>query len=74
MNREEKRILEAEKDIYDLISRFKGMHGHYLTDGSYESIRKLAYASKQLMTDCCIIMRKYDNDEVHTDIQDLMGY
>lgn len=74
MNREEKRALEAEKDIYDLISRFKGMHGHYLTERTYESIRNLAHASKRLMGDCCIIMRTYDREEAHTDIQDLMGY
>lgn len=74
MNREEKRVLEVEKDISDLISRFKGMHGHYLTDRTYESIRNLALASKQLMADCCVIMRTYDRDEAHTDIQDLMGY
>lgn len=71
---EEKRALEAEKDIYDLIPRFKGMHGHYLADRTYESIRKLAHASKRLMADCCIIMRTYDREETHTDIQDLMGY
>ena len=74
LSSEEKRALEAEKDIYDLIPRFKGMHGHFLADRSYEQIRKLAHASKQLMADCCIIMRTYDRDEVHTDIQDLMGY
>lgn len=74
MNIEEKRVLEAEKDIYDLIGRMKGIHGHYIMDRSYESIRKLAHASKRLMVDCCVIMRTYDNDEVHTDIQDLMGY
>ena len=73
-NREENRALEAEKDIYDLIPRFKGMHGHYLTDRTYESIRNLALASKQLMSDCCIIMRTYDREESHYDIQDLMGY
>ena len=74
LSSEEKRALEAEKDIYDLIPRLKGMHGHYLADKSYESIRLLAHASKQLMADCCIIMRTYDKDEVHYDIQDLMEY
>lgn len=73
-SRKEQKALEAEKDIYDLIPRFKGMHGHYLADRSYESIRKLAYASKRLMADCSIIMGIYDRDEVHTDIQDLLGY
>ena len=74
MSRKEQKALEAEKDIYDLIPRFKGMHGNYLADGSYEQIRKLAHAAKRLMMDCVEIMRTYDKDEVHTDIQDLLGY
>ena len=74
MNREEKRALKAEKDIYDLIPRFKGMHGHYLTDRTYESIRNLAHAARQLMVDCTTIMDTYDREETHTDIQRLLGY
>ena len=74
MNREDKRVLEAEKDIYDLIPRLKGMHGHYLADRSYESIRKLAHASKRLMMDCVRIMGSYDREEKHRDTQDILGY
>lgn len=74
MKFDEKKAIEAEKDIYDLISRFKGMHGNYLMNRSYESIRLLAHAARRLMVDCTYIMKTYDKEEVHTDIQDLLGY
>lgn len=74
MMQKDKKALEAEKDLYDLIPRFKGMHGHYLMDRSYESIRLLAHAAKQLMVDCTTIMGMYDREETHTDVQQLLGY
>ena len=52
MTDKEKRIIETEKDIKDIIPRFKGAHMNYLCERSYESIRNLKLLAENLSADC----------------------
>lgn len=63
-----KKVFELEKDIYDIIPRFKGCHMNYIHNQSYESIRLLKCLADNLSRDCQKIMLlqyedKYRNDE-----------
>lgn len=71
---QEKRIREAEEDLNDIIRRIRGMHGHYLSERTYESIRNLALAGQTIMVDCCKIMSGYDNENVGIDIQEILNH
>lgn len=68
------RLEREEKDLYDIIGRIKGIHGHYLTERTYESIRNLALAGRAIMDDCCQIMQSYDREDVHIDVQNILRY
>ena len=57
MTDKEKRIIETEKDINDIIPRFKGAHMNYLRERSYESIRNLKLLAENLSADCERIMQ-----------------
>lgn len=57
MTEQEKRVIEIEKDIYDIIPRFKGAHMNYLCERNYESIRNLKLLAEQLSGDCERIIR-----------------
>lgn len=70
----EKKLEENEKDLCDLVGRIKGSHGCYITERTYESIRNLALVGKRIMQDCCEIMKTYDKDRVHYDLQNILGY
>ena len=68
MTDKDKKVFELEKDIYDIIPRFKGCHMKYLVDQSYESIRLLKCLADNLSSDCQKIMllqyeSKYRNDK-----------
>ena len=63
-----KKVFELEKDIYDIIPRFKGCHMNYILSPSYESIRLLKCLADSLSVNCEKIMRlqyesQYQNDE-----------
>lgn len=60
MNRKDKIIIEAEKDLLDLIPRLKGIHGRYLRDRDYRTIRNLALAAGKIKADCERIMDTFD--------------
>ena len=55
MTRKDKRVLEAEKEIMDIIPRFKGAHMKYLCEGDYHSIRLLHLLANKLHDQCNII-------------------
>lgn len=64
----DKKVYELEKDIVDIIARFKGCHMNYICNQSYESIRLLKCLADSLSKDCYKIMLlqyedKYRNDE-----------
>lgn len=69
-SRKDKIILDAEKEIYDLIPRMKGIHGHYIMERDYTSIRNLALAANQIRSACMRIMRTYDNVDEETRLRD----
>ena len=60
MNRKDEIIIEAEKDLMDLIPRLKGMHGAYLRERDYRTIRNLAMAANKIKGDCMRIMDTFD--------------
>ncbi len=60
MNRKDEIIIEAEKDLMDLIPRLKGMHGAYLCERDYRTIRNLAMAANRIKADCVRIMNTFD--------------
>lgn len=60
MNRKDKIIIEAEKDLMDLIPRLKGIHGAYLCERDYRTIRNLALAANKIKADCERIMDTFD--------------
>lgn len=60
MNRKDKIIIEAEKDLMDLIPRLKGMHGAYIRERDYRTIRNLALAANKIKGDCMRIMDTFD--------------
>ena len=60
MNRKDKIIIEAEKDLLDLIPRLKGMHGAYICERDYHTIRNLALAANKIKGDCIRIMDTFD--------------
>ena len=62
MNRKEERLLEAEKELYDLIPRMKGSHGHYLMERSYESARNLSLLAQRISDAGRRIMDTFDVD------------
>ena len=62
MNRKDKIIIEAEKDLIDLIPRLKGMHGAYIRERDYRTIRNLALAASKIEEDCRRIMDTFDVD------------
>ena len=63
MTREEEKILEAEKEIMDIIPRFRGAHMKYLCEGDYRSIRILHLLANQLHDQCNIIERELFKEE-----------
>ena len=56
MTDKDKKVLELEKDIRDIIPRFKGCHMNYIVNQSYESIRLLKCLADSLSNDCEKIM------------------
>lgn len=60
MNRKGKIIIEAEKDLLDLIPRLKGIHGAYVCERDYRTIRNLALAANEIKKDCMRIMDTFD--------------
>ena len=60
MNRKDEIIIEAEKDLLYLIPRLKGMHGAYIRERDYRTIRNLALAANKIKGDCIRIMDTFD--------------
>jgi len=60
MNRKDEIIIEAEKDLLDLITRLKGLHGAYVRERDYCAIRNLALAANNIKKDCMRIMDTFD--------------
>ena len=60
MDRKDEIIIEAEKDILDLIPRLKGIHGEYVRERDYRSIRNLALAANSIKKDCMRIMDAFE--------------
>ena len=60
MDRKDKIIIEAEKVLLDLIPRLKGMHGAYLCERDYRTIRNLALAANKIKGACIRIMDTFD--------------
>ena len=67
MNKKDKIIIEAEKDLLDLIPRLKGIHGKYILERDYRSIRNLALAASKIEEDCRRIMDTFDVDPTMRD-------
>ena len=75
LSREDERLLESEKELYDLIPRIKGIHGGYVMEHSYESIVRLALAANKIRRACVVIMdsmKHIDQDRKRND-KDLIG-
>ena len=70
ISRKDKIILDAEKEINDLIPRMKGIHGHYIVERDYISIRNLALAANKIKCACMRIMRTYENVDEETRLRD----
>ena len=70
ISRKDKIILDAEKEINDLIPRMKGIHGHYIMERDYTSIRNLALAANKINCACMRIMRTYDNVDPEQKLRD----
>ena len=60
MDRKDEIIIEAEKDLLDLIPRLKGLHGTYIRERDYRAIRNLALAASKIKGDCMRIMDTFD--------------
>ena len=60
MNRKDEIIIKAERDLLDLIPRLKGMHGAYIRERDYRTIRNLAMAANKIKGDCIRIMGTFD--------------
>ena len=60
LSRKDEIVLKAEKEICDIIPRLKGIHGGYVHDRDYRSIRNLALAAKNLTSACFRIMNTMD--------------
>jgi hypothetical protein len=60
MNRKDEIIIEAEKDLMDLIPRLKGMHGAYIRERDYHTIRNLALAANKIKGNCIRSMDTFD--------------
>ena len=60
MNRKDQIIIEAEKDLLDLIPRLKGIHGAYVREHDYRTIRNLALAANSIKKDCMRIMDAFE--------------
>ena len=60
LNKKDKIIIEAEEDLLDLIPRLKGIHGKYLFERDYRTIRNLALVANKIKTDCEKIMESFD--------------
>lgn len=60
MNRKDEIIIEAEKDLLDLIPRLKGIHGAYICERDYHTIRNLALVANKIKKDCMRIMNTFD--------------
>ena len=71
MNRKDEIIIEAEKDLLDLIPRLKGIHGAYLCERDYRTIRNLAMAANKIKGDCIRIMNTFDFVEPNMRNEDL---
>lgn len=63
-------IIDAESEINDLIPRMKGIHGHYIAERDYTSIRNLALAANKIKCACMRIMRTYENVDFETKLRD----
>ena len=71
MDRKDEIIIEAEKDLLDLIPRLKGIHGAYLCERDYRTIRNLAMAANKIKGDCIRIMNTFDFVEPNMRNEDL---
>ena len=60
LSRKDEIVLKAEKEICDIIPRLKGIHGGYMHDRDYRSIRNLALAANKLKGACIRIMDNMD--------------
>ena len=58
--RKDEIIIEAEKDLLDLIPRLKGIHGAYIRERDYRTIRNLSLAANNIKKDCIRIMDSFD--------------
>ena len=63
MTQEDKKILEAEKEIMDIIPRFRGAHMKYLCERDYHSIRILHLLANNLHDQCNIIERALSKND-----------
>lgn len=68
MDRKTERVIEAEKEIYDLIPRLKGIHGRCITEYNYEAWRNLSLAASRIASACHRIMDTFEN--VNPDIRE----
>ena len=69
-NRKDEIILEAEKNIVDMIPRLKGMYGSYLNERDYRTIRNLALAANHIRRDCMQIMRTFEHIDPEQRLRD----
>lgn len=69
-SRKDEIILEAEKEITDMIPRLKGMHGSYINERDYRSIRNLALAANSIRLACMQIMRTFEHVDEETRLRD----
>ena len=60
MNRKDEIIIEAEKEIIDLIPRLKGIYAGYAAYRDYRSIRNLALCADKIKRECMRIMDTFD--------------
>ena len=61
MDRKTERVMEAEKELYDLIPRMKGIHGKCITEQTYEAYRNLKFAADKIARACVRIMDTFEN-------------
>ena len=64
---EEDRVFELERDIRDIIPRFKGCYNDYTCTPCYEFIRRLKALSENLTRDCDLIINYLYKDQYRND-------
>ena len=69
MAKNNERAIEAEKDLYDLIPRLKGIHGRYVIEHDPRALINLAKAADAIHRDCRIILDTYDNPDLKYEIR-----